>query len=213
MTAHSKAAKRRAKKANPLGLPELSESRRREKDGHFHRATEDRLPDAERETIKTRCRHAGKEITMTNIREMRAPWHGCVAGRAMAAHSRSEQEKQDLWSAICHMRRTQAAFDRAIGAPNRHPKCMKVEFLPSELSADADTPPVDERSDEERVQDATSAMMQVEGWLGHTDSRAACEGKRVVIQDEPVRDWVGLMSALRCVSDGLCGRRMHYRGR
>ena len=42
---------------------------------------------------------------------------------------------------------------------------------------------------------------------------AASEAKRVVWDDETVRDADGLVLALRCVVDGMEGREMVYRGR
>ena len=212
----SKAAARadkRARRDNPLGLPELAGTKRREANGRTQRTAGDRLPDAYGETMATRCRHAGVDPTAKNLRDQSAPWRGCIAGRCMSAHAEDDEERQRLWSAILHIRQTWANFDRAIGAPLRHAKCARMEFLPEEMSADATTPPKDERTDDEKQRSAVSAKMAVEGWLGYTDTLAMSETKRVVLDDAPVRDWIGLMSGLRCVADGWAGERMRYRGR
>ena len=55
--------------------------------------------------------------------------------------------------------------------------------------------------------------MRLEGWLGYADKPAASEAKRVVWDDQIVTDGPAMLSALRCVSDGLRGKRMVYRGR
>ncbi len=112
------------------------------------------------------------------------------------------------------MRRVQIAYDRAIGAPDRHAKCLRLLVPIDALSTDAETPPLDERTDEERQRAATSAMMRLEGWLGYTDKAARSEALRVVVDDAEVRDHAGLLSALLCVADGLSGMRAPaWRGR
>src|ERR1051325_1018076 len=138
------------------------------------------------ETLLVRCRQMGKEPTRAAIRGMRAPWNGCNAGQAMARAVQGEHERLELWGAITHMRTVQASYDAAIGAPHRHAVCLRL-LLPLEaLEADATTPPKDERSDDERQRDAVNALMKMEGWLGYTDSAAASQAKRSVIDDEPV---------------------------
>ena len=131
----------------------------------------------------------------------------------MAPAVTDHEERAQLWDAIQHLRRVQVAHDRAIGAPTRHARCLRLLVPVEAMSADAETPPVDERSDEERQRDATRALMRVEGWLGYTDKRARSEVLRVVVDDGEVRDVAGLLSALLCLSDGLKGRRMVWRGR
>ncbi|MEI4473557.1 hypothetical protein [Frigidibacter sp. MR17.24] len=212
--AYSKSAKRKAKKAKVEDDPfALAPVPRREKDGHIHRERAERDPSIK--ALQVRCRKMGKEISAGAIRDMRAPWNGCKAGRAMAIMVTSADERLELWDAIQHMRRVQLSYDRAIGAPSRHAVCMRLLLPIDALEADAETPPQDERSDEEKDREAVSAWMRVRGWLGYTDTASMNCAIQTVIDDETVLDLAaarGLISALRCVSDGLTGRRMIYRG-
>lgn len=153
----------------------------------------------------------GLQVTAANIRDVRAPWFGCNAGRAMAAAVRDEAERAELWDAICFMRRVIIGYDVVIGAPSRHPKCLELLAPVAALEADAETPPLDERSPEERQVDAVAALMRVEGWLGWAARAAAGEAKRVVWDDADVSDSRLLLAALRCVADGLRGREVVYR--
>jgi len=111
------------------------------------------------------------------------------------------------------MRRVVTAYDAAIGAPRRHAVCLRLLVPIARMEATAETPPVDDRTPEDRDRQAVSALMQLEGWLGWTDNAAMGEAKRVVWDDVEVRDVTGLLVALRCVSDGMQGRRMVWRGR
>lgn len=184
----------------------LAETPKREGNGRASRAGKSRDPGIE--TLKARCRLMGKEITKNNITEMRAPWWGCYAGRVIGEKTMSEKDRADLWSAITHMRKVIVQHDAAIGLPKRHAVCMKL------LDATAGGARVkDTRTPEERARQATSAMMQVEGWLGYVDKSAASEAKRVVIGDEYCRDEDGLLLALTAVSRGIKGLPMKYAGR
>lgn len=156
-----------------------------------------------------RCRQAGLDPTPAAIREMRAPWHGCNAGRAMAAEVADERERGSLWDAIQHVRRTVAAYDRAVMAPARHPVCLRL-LLPLEaLTADASSPPLDDRTDEERERQAVSAWMAVKGWLAYVPKPVASAAWACIVDDAPAR--AGLVTALRCVADGIAGRQIVYR--
>ena len=208
---YSKGAKRAAKKlraaADKFALAPIP---RRERDGRKHRTRADR--DAAIETLETRCKKMGKEITPENIRDMRAPWNGDDrAGNAIA--DLPEDERRHLWDAIQHMRCVITAYDAAIGAPRRHATCLRLLAQPDAMEADASSPAIDDRTPEQRQRDAVSALTRLEGWLGYTDSRAASEAKRVVWDDQIITDSHALLSALRCVSDGKRGRKLVYRGR
>lgn len=216
--ARSGAARRRAKRAAreraaASGLPGLEPSKKREPNGRRQRAAVDRIPDAHRESIVARCRRAGLDPTPENLREMSAAWEGCTAGQWMARYAEDDEERHRLWSAIGHWRTVQAAYDRAIGAPPRHAKGARTEYLAEHMATDADTPPPDDRTDEEKVAAAKAAHRELEEWLMYADGMAYAEGKRVVIEDGPVRDWQGLMAALRCIADGLAGGPMVSRHR
>lgn len=208
---YSNAAKRKAKKAKALGLPEIASIPPRQPNGQRHRPQEDR--GADKVALKARCRLRGVEASAENTRDSRAQWWGCCAGRAMAGAVAPEADRMRLWDAIQHMRRVVAAYDAAIGAPSRHAKCLRLLVPQEALEATADTPPMDERSPEDRHRQAVAAYMRLEGWLGHTDKAAASEARRVVLDDGRARDIPGLLSALHCIADGMSGHRMMYRGR
>ncbi|GLT08004.1 hypothetical protein GCM10007928_02350 [Sulfitobacter porphyrae] len=204
---YSKGAKRRAKKT-PVGGEGLGleETPKREKNGRPSRRGRDRDPGIE--TLKARCRLMGKEVTAKNISEVRAPWWGCYAGRILGDRTMDAADRADLWSAICHMRKVVTQHDAAIGLPKRHAACMRLLQDSVVIGRVEDT-----RTDEERVSRASAALMKVEGWLGYTDTRSRSEAKRVVLHDEVCVDPDGLILALRCVSDGIKGKRLSYRGR
>jgi hypothetical protein len=211
--AYSKGAKRRAKKAKktPAGIPELAGVQRRQANGQKARPAADR--GADKVALKARCNQRGVPATAKNQRDSRSPWWGCNAGRAMANAVEDHSQRLKLWDAIQHMRRVITAYDASIGAPKRHATCLRLLVPLEALEATAETPPVDERTPEERGRDAVSGLMALEGWLGWTDKVAAGEAKRGAWDDEAVRDVEGLVLALQCVVDGMEGREMVYRGR
>lgn len=209
----SKAARRRIKKArgaegaaDPFAIAPVPA---REASGRISRIGRDRDPAAE--TLKARCRQMGKDATKKNIWDMRAPWWGCNAGRAMATAVADDAERAELWDAICYMRRAVTSYDAVIGAPHRHAVCLRLLVPVPALEADAQTPPLDERTPQERQVDAVATYMRVEGWLGWADRVASSEAKRAVWDDAPVGHAGHLVAALRCVADGMFGRAMVYR--
>lgn len=165
------------------------------------------------ETLKSRCIQMGKSITPANLREMRAPWWGCAAGRTIGQAVLADADRQDLWAAIVHMRRVITAYDAALDVPKRHAVCLRLLAPVDEMRADADTPAPDLRDAKQKYDQAISAWTRLDTWLAYTDKPAMSEAKRVVWDDAICVDPEGLMSALRCVSDGLKGKRMQYRGR
>lgn len=118
-----------------------------------------------------------------------------------------------LWGAVTHMRRTLAAYDRACGAPQRHPKCLSILTPPDHLGATADSPAFDDRPEEERSRSAIAAYMTLQGWLGHCDNAARSACLRAVVDDTGVNDLPGIILALQCVVDGHAGRKIVWRGR
>ncbi len=118
-----------------------------------------------------------------------------------------------LWDAACHIRRTVAAYDRACGAPARHPKCLSILTPPDRLEATAESPAFDDRPEADRSRAAVSAYMVLQGWLGHTDARARSACLRAVVDDAGVSDLPGIILALQSVADGRAGRKMLWRGR
>ncbi|MGN7867774.1 hypothetical protein [Paracoccus sp. 22332] len=169
--------------------------------------------DPDEDTREARkARHQARLARSAQLRDMRAVWLGCSAGRAIASVARDEGTRKNLWDAAQHMRRTVLAYDRALGAPNRHATCLRI-MLPTEtLQADATTPATDPRTDEERYHQAVNAWMAMHGWLGHVDARAASIALRTVVEDQPCRDPAALVRALHCVADGIAGRKVQYRG-
>lgn len=211
--ARTKARKLADKRRRQFGICDLdiAPTPKREPNGQHSRRGQARSPDIE--TLKSRCIQMGKAITPENIKDMRAPWWGCSAGRAIGQAVMEDKTRQDLWTAIQHMRRTVTVYDAAIGAPRRHAVCLRLLAPTDEMATDADAPPLDTRSDADKMRQAVSALMSMETWLGYADKNAASEAKRVVVDDGICVDADGLICALRCVSDGIKGRKMQYRGR
>lgn len=118
-----------------------------------------------------------------------------------------------LWDAVTHIRRTFAAYDRACGAPSRHPKCLSILTPPDRMEATAESPARDDRTEEERNRSAVSAYMAVQGWLGHCDGAAKSACLRAVVDDAGVSDVPGIILALQCAVDGKAGRKIVWRGR
>ena len=194
-------ARKRDLRDNPMALPQIP---RREKDGRAHRTTAER--DAAHETLLARCRRAGLPPTAANIRDMRAPWWGCEAGRVIGAADMADDQRLAYWDAIQHMRRVWQEYYRVIGSAGRYPKCMSILAPVDAMQADATSPPLDTRTDEEKQRSAVAAMMRVEGWLGRVASIAAGECKRVVLDDQPAHDAPGVIAGLCGVAEGLAGR-------
>lgn len=187
---------------------------RRELDGDSTRKKRDTTPKgADRPALMKRASMTGQTITEATIRDMRAPWYGCEAGRAIAAHTKHDHEREKLWAAVCHMRRVVTAYDRAIGAPNRHAQCLRLLTPLERFEANASSPPLDDRTDAEKQRQAVAASVHLKAWLTYVDYAAASEAIRVVIDDEPVRDATGLMIALRCVHEGMEGGTIRLRDR
>lgn len=207
--ARTKAERRRAARSRAITLPGGAATDARPI-GRDRWQTNQREP-ADAAALEARARHQRRKPTSETLRDMRAPWWGCEAGKAMASAC-GESERPDLWDAIQHMRRVVAAYDSALGAPRRHAKCLRLLAPPDALSADSASPPLDTRTDAERLRHAVSAWMALHGWLGWVDVEAAGACMATVIEDAPCRAPAALARALRCVSDGIKGKRMVWRG-
>ncbi len=206
----SKAERKRRKKAAIISMPGgESVPQRIEGAGRPRKMGED----ARKTALQARCRVLGLPDTPEGLRASGEPLRGCSVGRLILTEP--EHHRADLWNATQHARKTQAAYDRAIGAPNRHAQCLRILAPVDAMQADAASPAPDDRSVEERVRDATRAQMQVEGWIGHTDSRAISAFRQAVINDPdgPVRDWQGVLSCLWCIAEGLKGETVKVRAR
>lgn len=183
------------------------------------RATQGRRTDVEHarsatETALTaRTRRFGYPDSPEGRKAVSGPEFGCAVGRSIMTGAFTASEKADMWQAVSHMRRVWTAYDRAIGAPSRHAKCIAVLAPVDALTADASSPAPDFRTQEERDRQAVSAYMTLRGWLGYVDGRAQSDVIRVVVDepDEPVRDWDGVHRALACVVEGIKGQRVMVR--
>ena len=167
--------------------------------------------DARKTALQARIRVFGGDDTPEGQKAASDPLWGCSVGRLILCEP--EHLRGNLWDAAQHARKTQAAYDRAIGAPSRHAQCLRILAPVDAMQADAASPAPDDRSVEERVRDATRAQMQVEGWISYADGRAVSAFKRHVIDDidGPIRDWEGVKNCLMCISEGLSGNKLTVR--
>lgn len=147
--------------------------------------------------LERRCVATGIKPTPENIRNVRAPWYGCHAGRAIAPMP----DVETLWGAIVHMRKVILAYDRSIGAPNRHAKCMSILQPVDAMEA---SPAYDDRSDEDKARTAQSAYMRLQSWLDR-EKMAVGDCKRAVWDDAEHFDAGNLVIGLRAVVKGIKG--------
>jgi len=138
------------------------------------------------------------------------PAAGCDVGRVLI-----RQGALDLWPAVAHVRRVCRAYRAACGAPSPHAQSLGILLPPDRLEASADAPAPDLRTDDERHRQAVTAWTTLHGWLAYTDNAAASACIRHVFEEreEPIRDVDGLLSALRCISEGMAGKVPTYRAR
>lgn len=203
---------RRRRRAREAADPfALAPTPRREPSGRPQRTRDE--ADPQHAQLAVRCRHAGLPPTDANLRDAKAPWKGCEAGKVI--DGLPEEECRNLWDAIQHMLRVITAHDAAYGKPRRHPVCLRLLAPVDAMEADASSPPLDDRSDADKQRQADAALMKLETWLGHTNSTAASVCKRVVWNDEPCRraDRPLLLAALRCVDEGRRGQPIVFRSR
>lgn len=170
-------------------------------------------PSAHTEALQARCRVFGLPDTPDGLRASSDPLMGCSVGRLL--RDQPEASRSQLWDAVYHARRTQAAYDRAIGAPSRHAQVARILAPVDAMHADASSPAPDFRSPEEKVRQDTAAQMRVETWIGHCDNRAVSAFKHAVINDPdgPVVDWQGVLNCLSCIVEGLAGQEVRVRVR
>ena len=138
----------------------------------------------------------------------RAPWNGCNAGRAIGqvpalkAAIADAPDVTKLWESVMRVRSVYARYWSAIGAPP--PQAATLNLMVPHEPFGSDGVEVDTaydcRTDEERVKDATTAMMHMEWILGCAGEGVAGEVKHVVLHDEPVRHLVRLIVGLVAVA-------------
>ena len=198
----SRAERKRRKKAASISLPG-GETVPQRIDGPGR--PRNMAEDARKTALQARCRVFAGNDGPKDEGASGDPLWGCSVGRLILTEP--EHQRPDLWNAAQHARKTQLAYDRAIGAPSRHAQCLRILSPVSAFEADAASPAPDFRTAEERERQAVSAWMQVQGWIGHTDSRAVSAFKQAVINDPdgPVKDWPGVLACLRCIAEGLRG--------
>lgn len=138
---------------------------------------------------------------------------GCEVGIQLLLDNLGACERADLWDAVKHMRRVWLSYDRALGAPNRHPQVVRVLTPVDPMTASASDPAPDDRPEADRYRSAITAWMAVQGWLGYCDGRARSACIAAVVDDTSVSDWQGVKLALACIADGMAGRQVMYRGR
>lgn len=193
--------KRRARKRE-RGPFDLAPTPRREADGRPER---EKSPD--RQTLETRCAKVGLPTTADGIRDARAPWYGCNAGKAMAGATASHNDRLRLWDAITHMRRVTAAYYAAIGAPQPHAVCINL-LTPSEpMEATAESPPPDTRTEADKARQAISAYMRLQEALDH-EKASGSVAKAVVIDDHECKSPALLIAALSRVSNLISGKQI-----
>lgn len=187
----SKTERRRRKRAITLAGGQTVPQRPTGRD----RSHTNQHEDARMTALTARSRQAG-----ISLDDAKAPWHGCAAGRAMAATAPSSDHLA-LWGAICHMRAVYASYWRYGGIPAPYAKCLSI-LAPSEhLEATADSPAPDLRDDATKARQATAAMMRIEGAL---QSVGAICAKQIILGDvEPSAKQALLMVAgLQAIMEG-----------
>jgi hypothetical protein len=201
-------AVKRARKRNRISLPHGEVAITPQRQG---RRT-DIVPDARKETLSTRAKQCGQPDTPEGRDAVSGPQYGCAVGRAIMQGDKAE--RVDLWEAVKHMRRVWIAYDRAIGAPSRHAKCLAILAPTDAMTADAASPAPDLRTEDDIYRQAIGAYMRLRGWLGYVEGAAQSTVIRAVVDepDDEVRDWATIRRALLCVVDGIKGRRMVFRG-
>lgn len=151
--------------------------------------------------------HANAAATAKALREIAAPWFGCPAGRAIASAPalKSDLAGMDvptLWDACQRVRAVYARYLAAIAAPSPYAAGMNLELMPEEFGSDGVEVDGgwDARTEDERVKDATRAMMHLDQVLGMAGEGVLAEVKAVVLRDEAVRHLDRLIVGLAAVA-------------
>ena len=156
--------------------------------------------------------HEDPRLTVTAARSARIPhgadplsrMAGCAVGRRIMREA-DQDRRLRLWGAVCHMRQVYAAYDRALGGPSRYPKCLAILTPPDAMEAADHHIPIDTRDEVTRYNQTIRDWMRVQGWLGLAPRSAATACIAAVVDDAPVTDWDGVLTALDCVAKGVTG--------
>jgi hypothetical protein len=85
-----------------------------------------------------------------------------------------------------------------MSVPPPYAKSAMLTYLPDKIGSDGvEASTWDNRSEEERVRAAVTAMMHMERVLGMVGYGVASEVKQVVLHDAKVRDYAKLVAGLR----------------
>jgi hypothetical protein len=198
----SVAEKRRRKKAAKITLPGGAEIPQRATQG---RRTDLEARPAPETAITARLRISGMSDTPENRKAASDALMGCSVGRRLFAEIQ-HPKRADLWQAVQHMRRVWAAYDRAIGAPNRHAQCLRI-LAPSETMT-TDGFIFDDRAPADRDRAAVSAWMTLQGWLDYVDRPARSATIAAVVDDQAITNWSGILATLECVNEGIKGLKI-----
>lgn len=162
--------------------------------------------DAQSVALTARLVHMGLPDTPENRALVRWQAAGCAVGQRLIADSAIKPGTRTLlWEAATHMRRVWLAYDRVIGAPSRHATCLRIMTGAETLAADASSPPLDMRSDEDKHRQAVAAYMRVHGWL-MAGPRAEQSATIVAVIDEPdvpISNWPAVRAGLARVAMGM----------
>lgn len=146
--AFSKAARRRRKKAiggkrELFGTMEAIEE-----------MTTNRPKDNPLDTVrKARARH----LSCTASDEVLAPMLGDPCGQAISIGAENKQEAANLWQVFSDLDAADDAFHRRILGKPRFPAVSKMEFMPERLETGPNEPPIDIRTEDERIAAARDA--------------------------------------------------------
>ena len=203
-------SKRQRRKRGKISLPGAEPATAPAGQGARKPQEDARLP-----MLTARARQRGLAPTKETLDAMKAQYMGCEAGKAIDAQPISASAKADLFAAVHHVRKVWAAYDRAIGAPDRHAKVARILAPTDAIEATAASPAIDDRDEATKQRQAVAARMAVETWLGYADKSAAHAVKLHCLDepDVPVRDVQGMILGLLCICDGIAGRRIVFRGR
>jgi hypothetical protein len=158
--------------------------------------------------ITARLRISGMDDTPANRKAVSDALMGCAVGRRIRSDAPATRQS-DLWQAVQHIRRVWIAYDRAIGAPNRHAQCLRI-LAPSEVFT-TESFTHDDREPAERDRAAIRAWMTLQGWLDYVDRPARSATIAAVVDDQPITNWTGILATLECVNEGIKGQRITLR--
>ena len=155
MKARTVGAKRRAKKS-AKGVAELYDSF--EKEALPIQVAE--KDDPQQTVREARARQLGK-----SEKEVMDPMFAFPVGRAIDAGARDKEEARSLYDLYWRFYAARRTFCRSIGV-QLEPAVSKLEFMPERFETNADLPPPDPRTEEERHEAAKKRWQDHDHLLG-----------------------------------------------